>query len=165
MSDIIFEAKRLQNLAGLLIEEIRNISYTAIVLYKDSHLKLISSLEDLIPKDWKIVAHHVTINMKSFAGDIKLLNSNHLVEVNSFVINDKVCACGVKIITGIISENDNPHITLAINKAADAKAKDSNNKKLWENAKTINSLILEGKLVEVAKGESFFAENYPTAET
>lgn len=165
MSNIIFEAKRLKKLAGILNEEIRKISYTAIVLTKESHDRLISLLEEEIPKDWEIIAHHATINMESFAGDPKLLNSNQRLIANSFVKDDKVCAVGIVMPTDILTKNDNPHITIAINKATDVKAKDSNNEKLWENAKIINPIILEGKLVEVAQGEKLFAEDYPVTET
>lgn len=159
MSDYIFEIKRLQKLAGILEEQVRNISYTGIVLTKAGSEQLVSTLRDRIPEGWEIVAHHATLNMGSFKGDRELLNSQQNLIVKSFAIDNKVCAVGVDMPENIPSKNANPHITIAVNRAGGGKPFDSN-KLDWSNAEPISNIQLEGKLVEVAQGENRFAEDY-----
>lgn len=164
MSNIILEVKRLQKLAGITEEQTRNISYTGIVLTKIGSDELVSVLEEKIPEGWEIIAHHATVNIGSFKGDRQLLNSEQTLNVNSFSINNKVCAVGVNMPSDIPSKNDNPHITIAVNRAEGGKPFDSN-KLDWANAEPIENMGLEGKLVEVAQGENLFAEDYPVTET
>ena len=164
MSNIILEVKRLQKLAGILEEQTRNISYTGIVLTKTDSDELVSVLEEKIPEGWEIVAHHSTVNMGSFKGDRELLNSEQTLTVNSFAIDNKVCAVRVIMPSDIPSRNTNPHITIAVNRVEGGKPFDSN-KLDWENVEPIENMQLEGKLVEVAQGENLFAEDYPVTET
>ncbi len=163
MSNIILEVKRLQKLAGILEEQTRTISYTGIVLTKADSDNLVSALKEKIPKGWEIVAHHATVNMGSFKGDRNLLNSEKTLTVNSFAIDNKVCAVSVSMPPEIPSKNINPHITIAVNRVEGGKPFDSN-KLDWAKAEQIQSMKLDGKLVEVAQGENLFAENYPVTE-
>lgn len=162
MSDIIFEIKRLQKLANLS-EQKKEVVYTAIVLTKNSHNLLKDLFSHAFPVDWKFISHHVTVNLKSFTGDRRLLNTNQVIIANSFVKDEKICAVGVIMPPNIVSKNKNPHITIAFDEK-NARAKDSNNLD-WNNAKLIENIILEGKLVEIISGkEILFAEDYPVIE-
>ena len=159
MVQILFEIKRLQKLAGILTEETRNVSYTGIVLTRQAHENLVSMLEDKIPEGWEIIAHHSTVNMGSFKGDRELLNSEQQLTTNTFAINDKVCAVSIIMPSDISSNNANPHITIAVNRNGGGKPVMSN-KLNWSEAIPVESIILNGKLIEVAQGENLFADDY-----
>lgn len=49
----------------LNILENKKISYSAVLLDEPSREKLLRAIEDKIPKDWKVLAHHMTINLGS----------------------------------------------------------------------------------------------------
>ncbi len=164
---MLFNIKRLQKLFRILSEigqknekKLNNISYTGIVLTEASHNKLIDFLKisNKIPKDWKIIAHHATVNLGPYEGNINLLNSVQELIVNSFAINDRICAVGVTMPPEISSKNSNPHITIAFNKETEVKvtAKESNNLQ-WKTAENLEPFLIDGKLIEVVLGDDSFA--------
>jgi len=164
---MLFNIKRLQKLSGILSEteqenekKLSNISYTGIVLTEASHNELIEKIRNKIPKNWKIVAHHVTVNLGPYKGDINLLNSVQKLNVNSFAINNRICAVGVIMPLGIPSKNINPHITIALNlnpeSEVEVTAKESNNLQ-WETAEALEPFPISGKLIEVVKDDNSFA--------
>ena len=121
------------------------ISYSAVVLNDESRKKLIGAFKDIIPNDFEIIAHHMTINMgdldKSFKDDI---GKNVKLVVHSFAEDDKVMAVGVY---GYPSKNKQPHITLAVNRSKGGKPFMSNKLKKWKELK--NKMILQGTVQEV----------------
>ena len=106
------EFRRMQKLAGIITEENINISYTAVVLTKDSHNQLLS----LVPKGWDSskTCHHCTLNMgKAKENILPWLGKKISLDILGFVTDDKVCAVKVKLpndltISGV------PHITIAV---------------------------------------------------
>ena len=40
-----------------------NISYSAVVLDKQSRERLINRFKSVIPEDWSVIADHMTINL------------------------------------------------------------------------------------------------------
>ena len=126
-------------------EEVEKVRYTAVVLDDDSRASLIKVFHQMIPEDFELVAHHMTINM----GEINevyqdLLGIDVKLTVISYAIDDKVMAVGVK---GCPTVNEIPHITVAVNRKAGGKPYLSNKLTNW---KPINFPInLNGKVEEV----------------
>ena len=121
------------------------IAYSAVVLDERSRNRLIKNFKKLIPDDWEILADHMTINM----GEINSKYERYLgiplpLKVESFGINDKVAA--VKV-SGFPSENEIPHVTLAVNRKEGGKPVMSNNIEKWYPIK--RSINLIGKVQEV----------------
>lgn len=128
------------------------ISYSAVVLDDRSKERLLKRVEHMIPKDWEIIADHMTINM----GEIKPELENQLglpirLMANSFAINDMVAAVGV---SGYYSEKEQPHITVAVNRKEGGKPKMSNELKRWDNIKRPIPLVGVVKEVPLNIGES-----------
>lgn len=107
--------------------------YTALVLDKESKKRLVNRFIHLIPKEWEIVAHHMTINMgpiQKGPADPSLLGNTAELTVVSVAADDKVMAVGVT--SEVPSKNEQPHITLAVNRAGGGKPVMSNNLRNWE---------------------------------
>lgn len=122
-----------------------NISYSAVVLDEKSRERLINRFKALIPEDWEIIAHHMTINL----GEIdpkyeKYLEWSVRLSVDDFAMDDNVAAVGV---SGFESQNPKPHITLAINKNAGGKPSMSNHLTDWKKLK--RPLLVTGKVTEI----------------
>lgn len=125
------------------------ISYSGVILKENSRRRLLSYFEKIIPKDWKVLAHHMTIQMgeidpkyERYIGlPIKLL-------VIDYAFNDRVICAGVES-PGIKSKNKKPHITIAINEKAGAKPKESNDIPLDEFKPLRRKLFLTGVIEEV----------------
>ena len=89
------EVKRMQQLAGILKEETA-ISYTAVVLTKDSHNQLLA----LVPEGWDSskTSHHCTLNMgKAKENIVPWLDKRVSLRVLGFATDDKVCAVKVAL--------------------------------------------------------------------
>ena len=123
-----------------------NIAYSAVVLDDKSKERLIAKFKNLIPKDWEIVAHHMTINLGEIDPEFeKFLGYKNVgLWVNDIGIDDKVIAVGV---SGFPSKNQKPHITLAINRKEGGKPVMSNYINEWEKLK--RPFIVSGDVKEV----------------
>ena len=151
---LIQEAKRWQQLAGIITENV-NISYTAVVLTKDSHNKLLP----LVPKGWDSskTCHHCTLNMgKAKENIIPWLGKKISLDVLGFATDDKVCAVKVKLpndltISGI------PHITIAITNGGKPFLA---GKLDYSNMSTPSNMPfkIEGVIKEVPEGDYSFAD-------
>lgn len=120
------------------------ISYSAVVLDEMSRNTLISEMKKFIPEEWKVIAHHMTINLGPLK---KKENLGKEVEIiaDSWAKDQNAIAVTVR---GY--ERDmpgNPHITIAINEPAGAKAKDSNNLSGWQPLSS--PISLRGRVEEV----------------
>lgn len=121
------------------------ISYSAVVLDKRSRDRLLKRFGEMLPEEYEIIAHHMTINM----GELDPQYEQYLgmpvsLNVEDFAMDDKVAAVGV---SGFPSKNAKPHITLAVNRQAGGKPVMSNNLQDWEKIK--KPLRLVGKVEEV----------------
>lgn len=125
--------------------------YTALVLDQLSHDLLVKSF--LIPQDWEIIAHHMTINLGNAQnGPAKdILNYPAKLKVTEFAQNDRVMA--VKVETDVPSTNAIKHITnaikhitIAVNRNVGAKPFESNKLDNWQK---IEPIILSGTIQEV----------------
>lgn len=122
-----------------------NISYSAVVLDEKSRSRIIERFKSIIPDEYEIIAHHMTINMGEIDPEYQeYLGLTVRLSVNDIAMDDKVIAVGV---SGFESRNAKPHITLAVNRKAGGKPMMSNNLTNWERLK--RPLLLTGKVTEV----------------
>lgn len=133
----------------------KNISYTGLVLFQESHNLLISRFKE---SDWESIAHHATINLGPYKGSEKLLGQEFDIVVDSFMKDDVISAVSVKLPTEI-NGKENPHITIAVNREGGGKPQMSNNLN-WSQAESVEPMILKTKLLEVKQGENRFADDY-----
>jgi hypothetical protein len=96
--------------------------YCGVLLDEESHRKLLEEFGHLIPDDWVIKAHHMTI---AFGKPCEAEEEGKEVELKvvAFGMDNRVAM--VKV-SGYRSENETPHITLAVNENGGGKAKHSN---------------------------------------
>ena len=126
-----------------------SISYTAIILNKNSRKKLLNLIGDLIPEGWDIIAHHITINLGEAPLELKdYLDVVVRFTLKEFGVSDKAIAVSVEFFNNEIkSKNEKPHITIAVNRSIGGKPYDSNKITKWY--KIDKKIILSGRLEEV----------------
>lgn len=122
-----------------------NVSYSAVVLDERSKERLIKRFASNIPKDWEIIAHHMTINLGEIDPEYeKYIGMTVRLTVNDFAMDDKVAAVGV---SGFDSKNAKPHITLAVNRKEGGKPVMSNYLTDWKRIE--RPFLITGKVIEV----------------
>ena len=124
------------------------MSYTAVVLDATDQQKLIDHFRDLIPSQWKVYCHHMTINMEGFdKGPLPAsgfnLNDKVKMDIISFAHDDLVMAVGVICI--VPSTNEIKHITVAVNEKNGGKPFLSNKLTNWSY---ITPISLSGTIME-----------------
>jgi hypothetical protein len=102
--------------------------YCGILLDKQSQNKLKQLFSSLIPENWSIKCHHMTIDPFNECSDNVGKSVNLML--THFGKNDKACAVKVVGYKGI-TNNAFPHVTVAVNEADGGKAKDSNTITEW----------------------------------
>lgn len=125
--------------------ETNKISYSAVVLKKSDQEKLLKTLTDWIPKDWKKYAHHMTIKLGELPEE-KKQDIGKTVSLTAYEIGKSDKAAAVKV-KGYWSANRIPHITIAINTNDGGKPVDSNNIPQWE--RLMFPIDLSGIVVEI----------------
>lgn len=108
--------------------------YTALVLDEENHQKLVRRFAHLIPADWEILAHHMTIvngPITKGPAEPDLLGQEAMLVIVSVAADDKVIAVGVT--SDVPSKNAQKHITLAVNRNAGGKPFMSNKLTDWED--------------------------------
>jgi hypothetical protein len=119
--------------------------YTAIVLDEESKNKLKDKFHSFFGEDWKIICHHMTINIGNASEHIKnMIGQNVQLEAVTLAFDDKVVAVGVS--TDVPSDNEIKHITVAVNYKNGGKPYLSNQLTNWEPIPTIK---LSGIIEEV----------------
>lgn len=127
----------------------RNISYSAVILDKESHDKLLSIF--YIPDNWIIYAHHMTIcigELPTIYRDYR--NEDVKLTVTHYSFTNKVLTVKVDgffaLSRGGKNETSNriPHITVAT--SPNSRPKDSNDIENWIK---IKPFILNGTVKEV----------------
>lgn len=115
------------------------ISYSAVVLDEKSRQRLINKFKKIIPKDYEIIAHHMTINMGEIDPEYeKYLGMSVRLSADEIAMDDKVIAVGV---SNFPSKNKKPHITLAVNRENGGKPVLSNNLEDWKEMKRPINLV------------------------
>jgi hypothetical protein len=121
-----------------------DILYTAVVLDNGSRNALLSRVEDEIPSDWSVIAHHMTITFSKPLPTKEDLGKEVMLTVTDLGLSD--IAMAVKV-SGYPSNNEIPHITIAVNPNG-GKPVMSNNITNWVKIKPFN---INGKVTEFKK--------------
>lgn len=106
----------------------KRVLYTAVVLDDWSRNELLDRIGGMIPNDWEIIAHHMTVNLGSAESEY-MADFPIELHVKSIASDDKVIAVEVE---GFPSKNKIPHITIAVNRKMGGKPVMSNNLVNWE---------------------------------
>jgi predicted kinase len=116
-----------------------------VVLDEDSQTKLVTALRHYVPEGWEIIAHHMTISFgKGLPKDMEEDKGKTVTLVASEIgVSDMAVAVKVH---GFPSDNEIPHVTLAVNREGGGKPVMSNKITNW---KRLNSHInLRGVVTE-----------------
>ena len=100
------------------------MSYVAAVLTDEDRAFLLKVMAKHIPADWETICHHMTVHLGA-ARSTDALRSLVGIDYDSFAIDDRVLAVRV-CAGGEISDNETPHITVAVNRAGGGKPMHSN---------------------------------------
>lgn len=118
------------------------ISYSAVVLDDDSKMEILKRVPP--PKGWKIINHHMTIKLGELPESLKSkIGQTVELIVDKVGLSEKAFAIQVKT---DISQNNIPHITVAVNSNNGGKPKDSNLIEKWED---IRNFVVKGTIQEV----------------
>lgn len=123
--------------------------FASLVLDESSSKKLIQATKQYIPEGWKIFAHHMTINFgkglpEEMKGD---LGSKKYIRATEIGVSDMAIAVKVE---GYHSDNDTPHVTIAVNTVEGGKPVMSNQITNW--SKLENYINLSGYVEEKTLG-------------
>jgi predicted kinase len=120
----------------------------SLILDDASHKKLVEATKQYIPEGWKIFAHHMTINFgKGLPEDLKGdLDTKKFIRATEIGVSDMAIAVKVE---GYHSDNDIPHVTVAVNTSEGGKPVMSNKITNWEkleNYINLSGIVSEQKL-------------------
>jgi len=124
------------------------ILYASVVLDKNSKSKLLETFGNVIPDNYKIFAHHMTIIFGGGLDKLGLeedLNKEVVLTVTHLGISDMAIAVKVE---GYDTTNKISHITLAINVDNGGKPVMSNQIEEWNE---VEPLTLTGIVTEIKK--------------
>ena len=115
-------------------EEVKRVSYSAVVLDDKSRAGLLKVLSPMIPEGWDVIAHHMTIKMGALdnGSDAQQDMENNIkisLKVIDYAMDELVMAVGVE---GYPTTNPKPHITIAVNRADGGKPFFSNKLTDWK---------------------------------
>ena len=124
------------------------VSYSSVVIDDESRAKLLNDpqVTGLITPDMEIIAHHMTIKMGGLSGTP---HQERLGKAEQFYATDVGTALEGNVVAvkvSGLSDNKNPHITIAINRSSGAKPKDSNLITNWQPLET--SILIKGVVLE-----------------
>lgn len=93
--------------------------YTAGFLSDNDKNNILMQFSNSIPEDWKIICHHMTMNLgKLQEKDKPLLGKEFKSQVTHLGIDEDIGIMALKIFTDIPSKNTHKHITLALKEGA-----------------------------------------------
>lgn len=97
----------------IMSESIKSVAYSAVVLTDKSRSDLLQYIK--VPEGWESLAHHMTINMGPLKEEYKpLLGQPFDLLITHVGKSDNVLA--VKVDTEFKTKNENPHITVAVDR-------------------------------------------------
>ena len=120
-----------------------DVLYSCVLLDNQSRTTLLDMIGDRIPEGWKVIAHHMTINLGELK-DKTDLGKQVTLTVEEIGLSDMAMA--VKV-SGYSSKNEIPHITVAINPDGGKPAM-SNQITKWQ---PIKKFIIGGVVTEIKK--------------
>jgi len=102
----------------------RKPTFWAATLYPEDHYALAEQLKDEIPEGWDIVAHHMTIAFgKPKSDEVKKYTDENIgkdVNLTAVELGMSEQAMAVKINSNVPTDNNIPHITVALPKGGRA---------------------------------------------
>jgi len=120
-----------------------DVLYSCVLLDNQSRTTLLDMIGDRIPEGWKVIAHHMTINLGELK-DKTDLGKQVTLTVEEIGLSDMAMA--VKV-SGYSSKNEIPHITVAINPDGGKPAM-SNQITKWQ---PIKKFMIGGVVTEIKK--------------
>ena len=120
-----------------------DVLYTCVLLDGQSKATLLDRLGIWIPKDWKVIADHMTICLGEMK-DKSELGKEVVLTVTRLGLSDMAMAVQVE---GFRSKNEIPHITIAINPEG-GKPVMSNEITKWQD---IKEFTIQGVVTEIKK--------------
>ena len=117
-----------------------DVLYSCVLLDEQSKGILMDKLGIWIPQDWKVFAHHMTINLGELK-DKSELGKEVVLTATKLGLSDMALAVQVE---GFDSKNEIPHITIAI--SPDGKAVMSNEITKWQDMKPF---MVKGIVTEI----------------
>lgn len=122
-----------------------NVLYSAVVLDEESRSRLLEKLGNRIPEGWKVIAHHMTISFGKPLPRQEDLGKTVMLDIDEIGLSDMAFAVRV---SGYPSNNNIPHITIAINPDG-GKPQMSNDITKWYPTK---GLFVRGIVTEIKNG-------------
>lgn len=122
--------------------------FASVILDDSSKSKLVTALSHYIPKGWEIITHHMTINFGNGLGKDRIEDKGKVIGLVATEIGVSDMAVAVKV-HGYPSDNDIPHITIAVNRAGGGKPVMSNEITNWEKMNShinLSGVVTEEKL-------------------
>lgn len=119
-----------------------DVLFSCVLLGNQSRETLLSMVNE-IPDGWKVIAHHMTINLGELK-DKTELGKEVVLTVTKLGLSDMALAVQVE---GFHSKNEIPHITVAINPDG-GKPVMSNQITKWQDLKTF---MIKGVVTEIKK--------------
>jgi len=115
-------------------DEMKKVSYSAVVLDDKSKASLLKVFSPMIPEGWEVIAHHMTIKMGALENGSRekddMENGTEItLKVNDYAMDELVMAVGVE---GYPTTNPKPHITIAVNRIEGGKPFLSNKLTDWK---------------------------------
>ena len=133
---------------NILNESKGKLLYSAVVLDEVSRKQLLSFVKDfvLIPSEWRIINHHMTIGFKKPVPDeLKdYIGKKIDLRVKEIGVSDDAIAVKVE---GFFTYNEIPHITIAIPK--NGKPSNSNLITNWMSIPNDREIIVSGVVAEI----------------
>jgi len=120
-----------------------DVLYSCVLLDNQSRTTLLDMIGDRIPEGWKVIAHHMTINLGELK-DKTDLGKQVTLTVGELGLSDMAMA--VKV-SGYQSKNETPHITIAVNPDGGKPAM-SNQITKWQ---PIKKFMVNGVVSEIKK--------------
>lgn len=120
-----------------------DVLYSCVLLDNQSRTTLLDMIGDRIPEGWKVIAHHMTINLGELK-DKTDLGKQVTLTVEEIGLSDMAMA--VKV-SGYSSKNEIQHITVAINPDGGKPAM-SNQITKWQ---PIKKFMIGGVVTEIKK--------------
>lgn len=120
-----------------------DVSYSCVLLSNQARTTLLDMIGDRIPEGWKVIAHHMTINLGELK-DKTDIGKNIVLTVTEVGLSDMAMAVKVE---GYPSKNEIPHVTVAINPDG-SKPMMSNQITKWQPIKKFN---IDGVVTEIKK--------------
>ena len=124
-------------------------SYSAVVLDDASRTALLNHpvIQRLIPPGAEVIAHHMTIKLGGLQGTPHVGRLGKAEEFTAYEIGTAKDGQVLAVKVDGISDNENPHVTIAINREMGAKPKDSNLITNWKSLKP--PVALKGAVLEL----------------